>query len=566
MSECTGNNMQELKVYNSLASAIAGRAVTVWELPDLTHACTDGTKVFLPARGPGTDVQASVITQALLLRDGDLSLSMMIRIAGRALLTQRYFITEFYRVVQVNRARLPQLFLDKMGVDWLPCTSATGQESLDLARSSAELPEIPRFMGQLKPRLLIRNLSRTSAQDSVPTTKNDGALAEKTSRGPPDDADDRNSSMLSKFYNPLRKGRSLTEILGLQSKTSRLNPFSTPGAQGLITRGNQRLPPNNLLETSNWHSGKYEPGEQLGSQVARHPEWNFRTRFYRAEWVTINEENSPVESVPVRLNEDQFTHPPQSLRRAVAGIGLSHESHPRESYGDELSLDALIQYITDSASGCTPDDRVYFRQMKTRRDLAVLTLLDISGSATDRDTEGNSIHSIQTRLAYHITRALHEFGDSVALYAYNSFGRHDVRFLRIKSFSENRIDSVMHRKLEALAPEGYTRSGAALRHAALKLRRETRMPHCLMILITDGFAYDLDYEQRYAEEDTRMAIEEIRAVGVGCLCLSIAPIQQDKKLQHMYGAATTLSVRDYGQFLSRIRPALKSAIQQIRQT
>ena len=150
------------------------------------------------------------------------------------------------------------------------------------------------------------------------------------------------------------------------------------------------------------------------------------------------------------------------------------------------------------------------------------------------------------------------------MYAYNSFGRHDVRFLRIKSFSDNRIDSLVHRRLEALTAEGYTRSGAALRHAALKLKREAGLPHCLMVLITDGFAYDLDYDQRYAEEDTRRALEEVRRQGVGCLCLSVAPIHQEQKLREVYGAASTLSVRDYGQFVANLRPALKSAIQQIR--
>ena len=85
-----------------------------------------------------------------------------------------------------------------------------------------------------------------------------------------------------------------------------------------------------------------------------------------------------------------------------------------------------------------------------------------------------------------------------------------------------------------------------------------------MVLITDGFAYDLDYDQRYAEEDTRRALEEVRRQGVGCLCLSVAPIHQEQKLREVYGAASTLSVRDYGQFVANLRPALKSAIQQIR--
>jgi len=109
-------------------------------------------------------------------------------------------------------------------------------------------------------------------------------------------------------------------------------------------------------------------------------------------------------------------------------------------------------------------------------------------------------------------------------------------------------------------------TGAAPRHAAHKPREETGMPYRLLIVITDGFSYDQDYEGRYGEEDTRMALEEIRDGGAGCLCLTIGSCQDEEKLAEIYGPASTLSVRDYEQFLGHLRPAMLKAAGQIRRS
>ena len=148
--------------------------------------------------------------------------------------------------------------------------------------------------------------------------------------------------------------------------------------------------------------------------------------------------------------------------------------------------------------------------------------------------------------------------------AFHSWGKSLVRLLRIKSFVERRIDSRMLHRMAMLEPAGYTRTGAALRHAAHKLKEETGMPYCVLIVITDGFSYDHDYEGKYGEEDTRKALEEIRASGIGCLCLTIGSSQDEEKLKSVYGPASTLSVRNYDQFLGHLRPAMLKAIRQIK--
>lgn len=72
------------------------------------------------------------------------------------------------------------------------------------------------------------------------------------------------------------------------------------------------------------------------------------------------------------------------------------------------------------------------------------------------------------------------------------------------------------------------------------------------VLITDGVAYDLDYEERYAREDTRMALREAQAAGTACVCLSIGGTTSAQQLEELFGAANLLMVDDAEQWPGRI--------------
>jgi nitric oxide reductase activation protein len=256
--------------------------------------------------------------------------------------------------------------------------------------------------------------------------------------------------------------------------------------------------------------------------------------------------------------------PPPLLKRQLTGIGLSFENQCNQPDGEDFTLDRIIDYAVDYRMGVSPDERLFEHSMKTRRDLGVMILLDISASTTEKDLQGESIHQKQMRLAHQLLVALHELGDQVALYGFHSWGRTLVRLLRLKSFKEKRLNSLIHQRLAELEPAGYTRTGAALRHASKKLIEETGLPYRLLIVITDGFAYDEGYEGRYGEEDTRKALEEIRAAGTGCLCLTIGSSQDEEKLASVYGPASTLSARNHEVLVNNLRPAVLKAIRQIK--
>lgn len=204
--------------------------------------------------------------------------------------------------------------------------------------------------------------------------------------------------------------------------------------------------------------------------------------------------------------------------------------------GDELDLEALVDLFVDLRSGWSPPEHVYAERRKADRDLGVLILLDVSGSVTDSDADGLAVHDHQRRAAATLAATLEDLGDRVALYAFRSHGRHAVHLAAVKTFGQ-RFGAAARARLAGLRPSGYTRLGAGVRGAGGILKAQGGTPSRLLIVLSDGFPYDDGYEGRYADADTAKALEELRADGVACLCLSIGAESADDSLERVFGAA-----------------------------
>jgi len=90
----------------------------------------------------------------------------------------------------------------------------------------------------------------------------------------------------------------------------------------------------------------------------------------------------------------------------------------------------------------------------------------------------------------------------------------------VKGFGEV-SRAAARRRIAALEPDGYTRVGAAVRHASNLLSRE-RARHRLLLLLSDGKPNDVDeYAGRYGIEDTRQAVAEARLQGLMPFCLTV---------------------------------------------
>ena len=110
--------------------------------------------------------------------------------------------------------------------------------------------------------------------------------------------------------------------------------------------------------------------------------------------------------------------------------------------------------------------------------------------------------------------------DRHAVIAFSGHGPRAVHALTVKDFDETSRTAARGR-VAALEPDGYTRVGAAVRHASALLGRE-RARHRLLLLLSDGKPNDVDeYEGRYGIEDTRQAVAEARLQGLIPFCLTV---------------------------------------------
>jgi len=92
----------------------------------------------------------------------------------------------------------------------------------------------------------------------------------------------------------------------------------------------------------------------------------------------------------------------------------------------------------------------------------------------------------------------------------------------------------VRRRIAGIAPQGYTRMGAAIRHLTRVLRGvEARTK--LLITLSDGRPDDQDgYRGQYGIEDTRKALVEAKYQGIHPYCITIDNRAREY-LPHMYG-------------------------------
>jgi nitric oxide reductase activation protein len=235
------------------------------------------------------------------------------------------------------------------------------------------------------------------------------------------------------------------------------------------------------------------------------------------------------------------------------------ERHHRQLQGDDIDIDAAVEARAELEAGSAPDEAVYIDTVRRRRDLSVLLLLDISGSAGEPSTTGGPVHERQRAAAAALAVVLHELGDRVALYGFRSQGRSAVHVVRVKRFADD-LDALVMQRLGACIPGAYTRLGAAIRHGAAVLERDGGTSRRLLVVLSDGFAYDHGYEPAYGEADARRALAETRRRGIGCLCLSVGARTDAGALRRVFGTAAYAAIPRSEDLPSVVGPLFRSAL------
>lgn len=250
-------------------------------------------------------------------------------------------------------------------------------------------------------------------------------------------------------------------------------------------------------------------------------EWNAeRGSYLRSAAAVRIHEAASGDSAWLREELQKHVSTTRQIRHQFERLRARRTLSVRQQRGDALDIEACVEAMTARRMGEAPDDRLYVDARPARRGLAISLVIDASGSTDQRVTEAWRIIDIEKIALLLATQALDALGDLYAIYAFAGGQASNVKVTVVKDFAESNSE-VITRRIAALTPSGFTRMGAALRHATHELARQTA-GHRLLLLLSDGRPNDVDvYQGTYGVEDSRQAILEARASGVYPYCLTI---------------------------------------------
>lgn len=253
----------------------------------------------------------------------------------------------------------------------------------------------------------------------------------------------------------------------------------------------------------------------------QYPEWDYRIGAYREPGATIHllpPQEGPQEWVDATL--EKYRAMLHLVQRRFEMLKAQRVRMRKQLEGDDIDLEAFIDSYTDYAAGLAMAQGLYQTYRTARRDMAIVLLIDISGSTDGWISGDRRVIDVEREALLLVSIALQGLQEPYAIMGFSGEGPQGVTIRPVKAFDEP-YQSDVARRIAALEPEHYTRAGAALRHATASLMQHTAR-HRLLLLLSDGKPNDVDdYEGRYGVEDMRQAVTEARLQGIQPFCLTI---------------------------------------------
>jgi nitric oxide reductase NorD protein len=363
------------------------------------------------------------------------------------------------------------------------------------------------------------------------------APEESTAESEPDETEsDEESQAGQEMFRQERSQRSSQR----QDVRDLFNAWNDPNAEG---------DPEEIDGSEAWLEAETpEHALEEGEVAYNYDEWDRELTDHRLGWCRVVEKQ-------VKHGDRNFV---QQTRERYKGIisSIRHQFQLlkpedltrvfNELDGEEFDLSAVVDYVIDrraaKAGSGHPSERLYTKRLRRRRDVAVSFLLDQS-SSTARTIgrhplqpythPGRRIIEIEKEGLVLMSEALEAVGDVYSINGFTSEGRRNVKFYVVKDFQEHYNDEVK-RRIGGITYQNNTRLGAAIRHAAARLKKQTSRTR-LLIVLSDGRPYDHDYgDARYAREDTREALRQAKNAGIVPFCITIDR-ESEAELKDLYG-------------------------------
>jgi nitric oxide reductase NorD protein len=268
-----------------------------------------------------------------------------------------------------------------------------------------------------------------------------------------------------------------------------------------------------------------------GKPDAVYDEWDYRRVAWRRDWCHLYETEGPAgEDAWVDEVRSRHAHLIRSIRRRFEALRGEDKAERRQLDGEEIDLDAQVEARADRKSGSEPSPRLFIHRRQIERSLAVMFMVDMSGS-----TKG-WVNDAERESLVLLCEAIEALGDRYAIYGFSGWTRTRCDIYRIKTFGE-RYDAATRRRIAGIEARDYTRMGVAVRHLSHLLHGQNAR-HKLLVTLSDGRPDDHgdEYRGRYGIEDTRRALLEAREKGIRSYCVTIDRHGADY-LPQLYGPA-----------------------------
>jgi len=308
-----------------------------------------------------------------------------------------------------------------------------------------------------------------------------------------------------------------------------------------------------LLSTNNTVSGTEEDKKRpsmhmriesaAASDTYVYSEWDYRSQINTPSWVTLRE-RSP-KTGELKIIEDitaQNKHVITRMKNLLLAIQYRGVRRIRkQEEGDEIDINAAVRAMMDIRRGILPDSRIMMSSLRKTRDISVLVLLDLSGSANQKIRgQDYTVLQLTQKVCVLFAEAIEAVGDPLAIHGFNSRGRQDIDYFRFKDFDQP-YDDIPKAKIAGMTGERSTRLGAAIRHATHHLN-EHKSSKKLLMTITDGAPADIDMPDRhYLRYDLKHAISEARQSGIHTYGIVLDP-KADEYVSRTFGAKNYMVV------------------------
>ncbi|MCK5002697.1 MAG: VWA domain-containing protein, partial [Gammaproteobacteria bacterium] len=288
-----------------------------------------------------------------------------------------------------------------------------------------------------------------------------------------------------------------------------------------------------------WKGTYHEEGAEL------YNEWNFKRQYYHKNWCVLRElDIKPVYDDFVEDTLNKHKGLLKSLRHTFEVLRGEDKLLKRQPYGDDIDIDALVDALADTKSGMEMSERVFTKMHKEDRNVAVIFMVDMSGS-----TRG-WINEAERESLILLAEVLEILGDRYAIYGFSGMTRKRCELYKIKTFDEDYDDEIKAR-ISNIQPKDYTRMGVFIRHMT-RIFGEVEASTKLLITLSDGKPDDYDtYRGEYGVEDTRQALYEAHRDGIHPFCITIDEQARDY-LPHMYGAANYAVIDDVAKLPQKV--------------